>query len=187
MVSGSAPVKGETPTDVTVSVLEKEPGSLATLSEKIPAELDWIVKKALRKDRDERYQTVREMLGDLRGVKQQLDFEARLEQSATPPARESAAAALTIQQPHKRIADEAVRTDEIQEARATTIVQPSFIPTQGGNRWPLLAFVAVVLVAAATFGIYKLVSRSQFQNASTSQNNVAEAPTVANISRVTVW
>src|SRR2546423_5690041 len=44
MLSGRAPFKGETPTDVTVSILEKEPASLATLSEKIPAELDWIVK-----------------------------------------------------------------------------------------------------------------------------------------------
>ncbi|MDT5123658.1 MAG: eukaryotic-like serine/threonine-protein kinase [Acidobacteriota bacterium] len=187
MLSGSAPFQGETPTDVTVSILEREPASLATLSEKFPAELDWIVKKTLRKDRDERYQTIREMLGDLRGVKQQLDFEARLEQSSTPPARGSAAAAITIQQPHKRIADEAVRTDEIQEARATTIVQPTLIPAQSGNRWPLLALVAAVLIAAATFGIYKLMSRSQSQNASTEKNNVTEAPTVANISRVTVW
>ena len=40
MLSGSAPFKGETPTDVTVSILEREPASLAALSEKIPAELD---------------------------------------------------------------------------------------------------------------------------------------------------
>ncbi|MDT4954158.1 MAG: eukaryotic-like serine/threonine-protein kinase [Acidobacteriota bacterium] len=187
MLSGSVPFKGETPTDVTVSILEREPVLLATLSEKIPAELDWIVKKTLRKDREERYQTVREMLGDLRSVKQQLDFEARLEQSSTPLVRESEAVATTIQQPHKRIADEAVRTDEIQEARATAIVKPAHLLSKNGKRSSLLALVAAVLIAAATFGIYRLVSRSQSQNASAEKNNVTEAPGVANIARVTVW
>ncbi len=47
-------------------------------------ELDWIVMKALRKDRDERYQTIKELLTDLRRLKQRLEFEAELERSAAP-------------------------------------------------------------------------------------------------------
>ncbi|MDQ3472938.1 MAG: serine/threonine protein kinase, partial [Acidobacteriota bacterium] len=84
MLAGSAPFKGATPTDVTVSILEREQVSLATLLEGIPAELDWIIKKTLKKDRDERYQTVKEMLGDLRDIKQELEFEAKLERIAAP-------------------------------------------------------------------------------------------------------
>jgi Tol biopolymer transport system component len=186
MLAGSPPFKGETPTDVTVAILEREPASLAALSDDIPAELDWIVKKALRKDREERYQTVREMLGDLRGVKQQLDFEVRLEKSATPQSRQSASAVISPQS-HKRIEDEATRTDEIREARATTTIKPALIPPQGNTRWPLIALGVFILVTVATFGIYKLVSRSQSQNASAEKNNVTDAPSIANISRVTVW
>jgi TolB protein len=37
----------------------------------VPKQLEWIVQKALRKDRDERYQTVKELLSDLRAVKHQ--------------------------------------------------------------------------------------------------------------------
>lgn len=186
MLTGSAPFKGVTTADVIVLILERDPASLATFSKEIPAELDWIVKKALRKDRDERYQTVKEMLGDLRGVKQQIDFEARLEQSATPQAHEPAGNATIGLQSHKRIDDEATRTDKIREARATTSVKPALTPAKNDNHWPLLALVAVVLVAATTFGIYKLVSRSKSQNA--SANNVGtETPAVANITRVTTW
>ena len=41
----------------------------------VPAELERIVSKALRKDRDESYQTVKDLILDLRTLKQSLEFE----------------------------------------------------------------------------------------------------------------
>jgi TolB-like protein/Flp pilus assembly protein TadD len=43
--------------------------------------LEWIVKKALRKDREERYQTATELLSDLKGLKRRLEFEKELARS----------------------------------------------------------------------------------------------------------
>jgi len=83
MLSGVMPFKGETQSDLIVSILERDPVPLVT-KEIVPAELDWIVRKALRKDREERYQTAPELLGDLRGLKQRLEFDAHLERSVTP-------------------------------------------------------------------------------------------------------
>jgi hypothetical protein len=40
--------------------------------------------KALRKDRDERYQTVKELITDLRRLKQRMEFQSELERSAAP-------------------------------------------------------------------------------------------------------
>src|SRR4029079_3578610 len=40
--------------------------------------------KALRKDRDERYQTIKELITDLKRLKQRLEFETELERSASP-------------------------------------------------------------------------------------------------------
>jgi eukaryotic-like serine/threonine-protein kinase len=84
MVAGRLPFDGETSTDVIVAITQKEAPPLARFAPDVPAELDWIITKALRKDRDERYQTVKELLTDLRRLKQKIEFEAELERSASP-------------------------------------------------------------------------------------------------------
>jgi serine/threonine protein kinase/Flp pilus assembly protein TadD len=84
MVAGRIPFEGETSTDVIVAITQKEPLPLIRFAPNVPAELDWIVTKALRKDRDERYQTIKELLTDLRRLKQRLEFEAELERSVAP-------------------------------------------------------------------------------------------------------
>ena len=52
MVTGRTPFEGETSTDVVVAITQKEPPPIARFAPNVPAELDWIVMKALRKDRD---------------------------------------------------------------------------------------------------------------------------------------
>lgn len=86
MVTGRTPFDGETSTDVIVAITQKEAPPIARFAPNTPAELDWIISKALRKDRDERYQTIKELLTDLRRLKQKLDFEAELERSVAPDA-----------------------------------------------------------------------------------------------------
>jgi serine/threonine protein kinase/tetratricopeptide (TPR) repeat protein len=84
MTAGRTPFEGETSTDVIVAITQKEPPPLARFAPKVPDELDWIVMKALRKDRDERYQTIKELSTDLRRLKQRLEFQSELERSAAP-------------------------------------------------------------------------------------------------------
>jgi serine/threonine protein kinase/tetratricopeptide (TPR) repeat protein len=84
MVAGRTPFEGETSTDVLVSITQKEAPPLARFAPNVPAELDWIITKALRKDRDERYQTIKELITDLRRLKQKIEFEAELERSVSP-------------------------------------------------------------------------------------------------------
>ncbi|MEJ7576850.1 MAG: protein kinase [Pyrinomonadaceae bacterium] len=79
MVSGHAPFEGETPSHVTVSILESEPPPLSHHAE-VPAELERIVTKALRKNKKERYQTARDMALDLKSLKEELEVESRLKQ-----------------------------------------------------------------------------------------------------------
>ncbi len=81
LVAGRTPFEGETSTDVIVAITQKDPPPLARFAPNVPAELDWIVMKALRKDREERYQTIKELLTDLRRLKQRLEFEQELERS----------------------------------------------------------------------------------------------------------
>jgi eukaryotic-like serine/threonine-protein kinase len=93
MLAGRAPFEGSTLSDVLVSVLEREPPPLARYAVETTAELEWAVKKALRKDRDERYQTIKELLADLKGLKRQLEMEADLERAGTLERRSEASQA----------------------------------------------------------------------------------------------
>jgi serine/threonine-protein kinase len=85
MLTGRNPFEGMTPGDVIACILTKEPVPLSSYRLEIPAELEWITSKALNKDRDERYQTVKELSSDLRRLKQRLEFETQMERSASQP------------------------------------------------------------------------------------------------------
>jgi serine/threonine protein kinase/Tol biopolymer transport system component len=63
MLTGKLPFAGETAEDVRAAILRD---TVSPLSSEIPERLKWIVEKALRKDREDRYQTARELLSDLR-------------------------------------------------------------------------------------------------------------------------
>lgn len=84
MITGRTPFEGPTPSHVIVSILEKDPPPLARYLSDGPEALEWIVTKALTKDREDRYQTAREMLTDLRRLKQRLDASAEMERSVAP-------------------------------------------------------------------------------------------------------
>ena len=45
----------------------------------LPAELIRIINKSLRKDREERYQVVKDLWLDLKALKQELEFQAKLD------------------------------------------------------------------------------------------------------------
>ncbi|SRR6266516_412702 len=74
-LSGRKPFIGDTTQDVITSILEKEPSPLARFSSDVPETLQWIISRALRKERDARYQTASELLHDLKELKKKLEFE----------------------------------------------------------------------------------------------------------------
>src|SRR5262249_15540129 len=74
MVVGIPPFLGETPSDCIASILTKEPPPLSGALRDVPLKLEEILQKALRKDRDERYQTARELLDDLHTLKGELEL-----------------------------------------------------------------------------------------------------------------
>jgi eukaryotic-like serine/threonine-protein kinase len=85
MVAGRLPFEGSTSSEILAAVLsEKEQPLLARYSREAPAELERIVTKALRKDREQRYQTVKDLALDLKRLKQGLEFQAEQERSVQP-------------------------------------------------------------------------------------------------------
>ena len=147
LLSGRMPFKGGTPSDLIVSILEREPSPLMT-TPVIPSELDWIVRKALRKDREERYQTARELLGDLRGIQKQLEFNAQLERNAVPDA---ASLSATSEAGTQFLPGTAISTGE-RKALATqsgvNIHTGSFSPRKRRWLWALGGTTLLLLIAA---------------------------------------
>ncbi len=84
MATGRLPFTGGTVTETIDRITHAQPEALARLNYEIPPELEVIVKKALRKDRDERYQTIHDALVDLREVRRDLDVSASIERSVPP-------------------------------------------------------------------------------------------------------
>jgi eukaryotic-like serine/threonine-protein kinase len=151
MVAGCLPFAGSTSSEVLASILsEKEPQPLARYSREVPAELERVVSKALRKDKDERYQTIKDFLLDLKSLKKELEFEAKLERS-TPPELTGAGGA------SKPTAGQEVSTGPgqaaVQTAVEVTRATASSDPIGSRIKWhsgiALLALAALVAVAAA--------------------------------------
>ncbi len=82
MIAGRVPFEGATFGDVITGILAKRPLSLVRFAPDVPRELERIVSKALAKDRDERYQTTKDLLIDLKRLMQRLAVEAEIEHSA---------------------------------------------------------------------------------------------------------
>ena len=80
MVSGALPFSGTTTSHTIVQILEKDPPPLGN----VPDELQRIVTKAITKDPDERYQTAKDMLIDLRSLKKRLDVQAEIDRTSSP-------------------------------------------------------------------------------------------------------
>jgi serine/threonine-protein kinase len=85
MLAGRLPFEGSKSVEVIASLLnEREAQPLGRYSTEISTELERIISKALRKNRAERYQTIKDMVLDLKSLKEELDFERKLERSTAP-------------------------------------------------------------------------------------------------------
>ncbi len=83
VTGGHVPFEGETSSDVIAAILKTDPKPLAT---KTPAELQRIIGKILRREKEERYQTVKDLLVDLKNLRQDLEFSEKLERKSNQPA-----------------------------------------------------------------------------------------------------
>src|SRR5438132_2267924 len=87
MVAGCLPVEGSNTNEILASLLsDREPPPLIRFARETPSELERIVEKALRKDREERHQTAKDLLLDLRTLNRKLEVDAEIDRAV--PAEE---------------------------------------------------------------------------------------------------
>lgn len=85
MMAGRVPFEGSATGDTLGLICsDKNPPLLARFAREVPAELERIVTKALTKEREERYQTVKDLLLDLKRLRRQQEIEAEIERTVPP-------------------------------------------------------------------------------------------------------
>lgn len=75
MIAGKEPFDKPTKSDVIAAILTENPPPLSN----VPAELERIIKKALTKNKDERYQTSKDLLIDIKSLTKEIEFESKLD------------------------------------------------------------------------------------------------------------
>jgi TolB-like protein/Flp pilus assembly protein TadD len=156
MVTGRAPFEGETPSDVIASILRAEPPPLTTVTPETPVELERIVEKALAKDREERYQTAKDLLIDLKRLNQRLEVETEFHRTHPPEMDHvaattrsgSRAAAATI---HHLAAP----TGEASAVHATSSAEYVVNEIKHHKLAALLSLVVLALIGAGGLAAYR--------------------------------
>jgi serine/threonine protein kinase/formylglycine-generating enzyme required for sulfatase activity len=156
MLSGHQPFSSKSSAETASAILTHEPPPLARyLKESLP-ELDRIVGKALQKKPDERYQTARDLLLDLRNLKDELLFAARLERSTPSDSRAILKSSTTAASDTVDSSFSARDTTAIHQGKATQETsgvggQSEFWRGSSLTKLLTLAFVLIVMAAAGWF------------------------------------
>lgn len=155
MLAGRLPFAGETMSDVMAAILRSEPAPLGDYVSEMPKELERIVGRTLRKNADERYQHVKDLLIDLRDLKQELEFTAKLERTTAPPK------ATTNKTPNESAAIRNIQN-------APTISSAEYLAGEIKNH-KLPALVALLLLIIGSAALYRFtggnISNQQTSNA----------------------
>jgi serine/threonine protein kinase/Tol biopolymer transport system component len=155
MLARRKPFEGDTASDTLAAILKTEPPPLSSMIPGVPAELTRIVTKCLKKDREERYQVVKDLWLDLKALKQELEFQKTRAGETLPPSAVAGEPTAIFSEPRATV----------ERSGISTITESLSIEIKRHKFGAALAFVLIALVlAAGGFGIYKLVQR---------ENNVA--------------
>jgi len=165
MLTGQVPFAGETMSDSISAILTKEPPPLARYVSDVPPELQRIVRKALTKDRDERYQTARDLMIDLKTLRRDLDLRGELERSAAPNKNHEQTTGKDFDQPTQTAKDKltdstaAVPTNGIDDIHSTSSAEYLFSEIKQHKR-AFIGVLSILLLAAIGLGYWFYSNRS---------------------------
>ncbi|HEV8483792.1 MAG TPA: serine/threonine-protein kinase, partial [Blastocatellia bacterium] len=158
MVSGRHPFAEASPAATLSSILTAEPAPLARYASDVPDELRRIVRKALSKSKEARYQGVKDLLIDLRELKQDLELQSKLERSIGQEGRDRATATERAESGGPAEAQTGplytVRTDEVLTARTTSSTRIVIDELKRHKFGVSLSIAAVIIVAVAAYSYF---------------------------------
>ena len=188
MATGRLPFTGDTVTETIDRITHTQPEAIARLNYDVPAELEVIVKKALRKDRNERYQTIHDLLLDLKELKRETELAASLERS-TPPAShhtgEVATEVFTRSTIGATSVPPAARTTSLPPQHPTSSAEYIAGEIKRNKNTVVIAAAAIVIVALSVVGVAAILLYRYLPRADSSARKNSVSPNMK-ITRLTV-
>ena len=96
LACGHHPFEGKSPSSTIGNILKEDPPDIARWMSRAPAELDRIIRKCVRKNKTERYQSFREVIVDLESIRRTLSGEVKPQPHAEPGFALSSRAARVV-------------------------------------------------------------------------------------------
>ncbi len=153
MLARKVPFVGETVNHTVVSILEKEPLVLGN----VPGELQRIIRKALTKDVEMRYQSARDLLIDLKNLRRDLDIQGELERSIVPN-REAAPGSINENETQAYASDSVGATRSGPAATTQGVTSPSssleYAVTQAKSHKLATAIIGLALLGVISTVAY---------------------------------
>lgn len=157
MLTRRKPFEGETPSDTMAAILKTEPTPLARLAPGVPSELVRIVNKSLRKDREERYQVVKDLWLDLKALRQDLEFQDKLDRSVATDGDNTA-----VMQPGESTAALSGPRHTTSRSAISNISESISIEIKRHKIGAALTLLVVLLIiGAGSFGVYRWLFKEE--------------------------
>ena len=156
MLARRKPFEGETPSDTMAAILKSEPPPLSRVAQGVPSELVRIVNKSLRKDREERYQVVKDLWLDLKALRQDLEFQDKLDRSVST---EGDGTAIMPVEPTATLSEPRHTSSRSAISNISDSISMEIKRHKVGAALTLLA--VLLIVGAGSFGIYKWLHKEQ--------------------------
>lgn len=156
MIAARAPFDGASKSHIIVAITDREPSPIREFVPDVPEPLEWIISEALTKDRDERCQTAKEMLGKLKRLKQ------RIESGAMPGSPSELNRSIAPASTSATLSETARSTVPDEEVAAKEKIAAD-LQVASRRRWMLVAALALVLIVLSGigFGVYKSLNQPQ--------------------------
>ncbi len=160
-MAGRTPFEGNTPSDLIAAILKVDPPPLSNYLAIVPNGLQQIVDRALCKDKEQRYQSMSDLLGDLKVLKRELELGGRFERTpqsgASTETEDTASGSETGIEPS---GERQLRTEDVAALRTLSsaeIILSAIKRHRAGAAVTLIIFL--IAVAAAGYLLNKFIDR----------------------------
>ena len=176
MVTGVTPFEAPTANDTIAVILGKQETEF-NFGDEVPLEFQTIIKKALVKDRSERYQTVKELAADLKKVRRH--FRGEVEE--TPDLLTQQLKLETNDRNSTAISIDQNKATALFRLKSQAVSTADFLLSEIKEHKTTAAFAGVVAVLALVFIVPKLPPVSKWINrvAGIRQPTIVQAPEIA--------